>query len=94
MKLNYLTQSSGYATQSTIQRYLSQASHPIGGVRASPLSRADAVVKILTAKTQILNIFCAFLHIHNLKSLDLKKVASAFHFVAHVTNTKLPTYAW
>jgi hypothetical protein len=59
IKLNgtYLTHSSGYATQSTKQRYLSQANHPIGGVRASPLSRPDTAVKILRAKTQVLHIF-------------------------------------
>jgi len=35
----YLTHSSGYVTQSVIHLYLCHASHPIGGVKANPLSR-------------------------------------------------------
>jgi hypothetical protein len=80
LKHNYLTQSLGYATQSTIQRYLSQASHPIGGVRASPLSRAAAVVTMLRTKTHVLHIFFRFLHKHNLQLLDLTKRDAYFAF--------------
>ena len=35
-----LMQKSGSLTQSVLQRNLSQASHPMGGVLAKPLSRA------------------------------------------------------
>jgi hypothetical protein len=80
LKEIYLTQSLGYATQSTIQRYLSQANHPIGGVRASPLSRPDTVVKILRAKTQVLHIFFTVLHKHSLLLLELTKHDAHFPF--------------
>lgn len=35
----YLTHSSGYVSQSVMHLYLCHASHPIGGVKANPLSR-------------------------------------------------------
>jgi hypothetical protein len=76
----YLTHSSGYFTQSTKQRYLSQANHPIGGVRASPLSRPDTVVKILRAKTQALHIFFTVLHKHSLLLLKFTKLDTHFPF--------------
>lgn len=76
----HLTHSSGYATQSTKQRYLCQANHPIGGVRASPLSRPDTAVKILRAKTQVLHIFFTALHKHSLLLLDLTKHDTHFPF--------------
>jgi len=76
----YLTHSSGYFTQSTKQRYLSQANHPIGGVRASPLSRLDTVVKILRTKTQVRHIFFTVLHKHNLLLLNFTKHDTHFPF--------------
>jgi len=80
LKEIYLTHSSGYCTQSTKQRYLSQASHPIGGVRASPLSRPNTVVKILRAKTQVLHIFFTVLHKRNLLLLNFTKHYTHFPF--------------
>jgi len=76
----YLTHSSGNATQSTKQRYLSQANHPIGGVRASPLSRPDTVVKILRAKIQVLHIFFTVLHKHSLLLPNFTKRDTHFSF--------------
>jgi len=80
LKEIYLTHSLGYFIQSTKQRYLSQANHPIGGVRASPLSRADTVVKILRAKTQVLHIFFTVLHKHSLLLLNYTKHDTHFTF--------------
>jgi len=47
-----LTQSSGYASQSVMHLYRCHASHPIGGVRASPLS-SPSIPNIITTMIKL-----------------------------------------
>ena len=49
-------QKSGSLTQSVLQRNLSQASHPMGGVLAKPLSRAREACDATDINRNTLNI--------------------------------------